>query len=47
MSKYRPLFKWGVPAAVLVVLSIAVAAALATRTSFLVEIWIPAPPEAV
>ena len=47
MSKYRSLFKWGAAAAVLVVLIVAVVTALATRKSFLVEIWIPAPPEAV
>ena len=43
----RSLVKWGVPAAVLIVLIVAVAGALATRKTFLVEIWIPAPPEAV
>ncbi len=47
MSKIRSLLKWGVPTAVLAVLIVAVATALATRKSFLVEIWIPAPPEAV
>ncbi len=47
MSKPRSLVKWGVPAAVLIVLIVAVTGTLATRKTFLVEIWIPAPPEAV
>ena len=47
MSKSRSLLKWGVPAAVPIVLIVAVAGALATRKTFHVEIWIPAPPEAV
>ena len=47
MSKPRSLVKWGVPTALLIVLIVAVAGALATRKTFLVEIWIPAPPEAV
>ena len=47
MSKSRSLVKWGVPTALLIVLVVAVAGALATRKTFHVEIWIPAPPEAV
>ena len=47
MSKSRSLVKWGIPTALLIVLIVAVAGALATRKTFLVEIWIPAPPEAV
>ena len=47
MSKPRSLVKWGVPAAVLIVLIVAVAGTLATRKTFLVEIWISAPSEAV
>ena len=47
MSKTRSLFKWGVPAVLLTVLIVAVAAAFVTRKTFVVEIWIPAPPEAV
>lgn len=41
MSKSRSLVKWGVPAAVLIVLFVAVAGALVTRKTFLMEIWIP------
>lgn len=47
MSKTRFLFKWGVPAVLVTVLIVAVAASLVTRKTFVVETWIPAPPEAV
>ncbi len=47
MTKSRSLVKWGVPTTVLIVLIVAVIGALTTRKTFLVEIWIPAPPEAV
>ena len=44
MSRSR--LKWGL-AALSIVLTVAVAGALATRKTFRVEITIPAPPEAV
>lgn len=47
MSKSWSFVKRGVPTAVLIVLIVAVVGALATRKTFLVEIWVPAPPEAV
>ena len=47
MSKSRSLVRWGISTAVLIVLIVVVAGALATRKTFHVAIWIPAPPEAV
>ena len=47
MSKSRFRVKWGIPVVALMLVIVAVTGALATRKTFLVEIWIPAPPEAV
>ena len=47
MPKSWSFVKRGVLTAVLIVLIVAVVGSLATRKTFLVEIWIPAPPEAV